>query len=146
MTFYFTFEVINVNVLFFLLGDSRSYSYVLGLSTEEDPDWRDLLFLAKLIPRILHNINRVCYIFGGPVRFSINDITETRISRYTLAQLRQADHVANTVRVISGCSIQLSLIIEHIFNQNDFLLVDSTTKWLHVENFTNACGINTNSF
>lgn len=79
-------------------GDSRSYSYVLGLSTEEDPDWKDLLFLAKLIPRILHNINRVCYIFSGPVQYPISDITETRISRYSLAQLRQADHLANTVR------------------------------------------------
>lgn len=80
------------------IGDCRSYSYVLGLSTEEDPDWNDLLFLAKLIPRILHNINRVCYIFGGPVQFQISDITETKISQNTLAQLRQADHLANTVR------------------------------------------------
>lgn len=81
-------------------GDSRSYSYVLGLSTEETPDWKDMLFLAKLIPRILHNINRVCYIFGGPVQFTINDITETKISRYSLAQLRQADHLANSVSFI----------------------------------------------
>lgn len=56
-----------------------------------------MLFLAKLIPRILHNINRVCYIFGGPVQFPINDITETKINQYSLAQLRQADHLANTV-------------------------------------------------
>lgn len=56
-----------------------------------------MLFLAKLIPRILHNINRVCYVFGGPVQFPINDITETKISRYSLAQLRQADHLANSV-------------------------------------------------
>lgn len=78
-------------------GDSRSYSYVIGLSTTQDPDWNDLMFLAKLIPRILHNINRVCYIFGGAVSFSINDITHTRISRYSLALLRQADYVANKV-------------------------------------------------
>lgn len=87
-----------LTLLFYDLGDCRSYSYVLGLSTEEEPDWKDLLFLAKLIPRILHNINRVCYIFGGPVQYPITDITETRISRYTLAQLRQADHLANSVR------------------------------------------------
>lgn len=80
-------------------GDSRSYSYVLGLSTEETPDWKDMLFLAKLIPRILHNINRVCYIFGGPVQFPINDITETKISKYSLGQLRQADHLANSVSI-----------------------------------------------
>lgn len=78
-------------------GDCRSYSYVIGLSTPEEPDWCSLLFLAKLIPRILHNINRVCYIFGGTVQYPINDITHTRISRYTLAQLRQADHIATSV-------------------------------------------------
>lgn len=80
------------------LGDSRSYSYVIGLSTSDDsPDWQSLLFLAKLIPRILHNINRVCYIFGGTVQYPITDITHTRISRYSLAQLRQADDVATSV-------------------------------------------------
>lgn len=81
-------------------GDSRSYSYVLGLSTEEaQPDWDDLLFLAKIIPRILHNINRVCYIFGGAVQYPIYDITDTKISKYSLAQLRQADNVVNTVGI-----------------------------------------------
>lgn len=89
---------INFKYILCYAGDCRSYSYVLGLSTEEDPDWNDLLFLAKLIPRILHNINRICYIFGGPVQYPIADITETRISQNTLAQLRQADHLANTVR------------------------------------------------
>lgn len=69
---------------------------VLGLSTEETPDWKDMLYLAKLIPRILHNINRVRYIFGGLVQFTINDITETKISKYSVAQLRQADNLANS--------------------------------------------------
>lgn len=88
------------------IGDSRSYSYVLGLSTEDDPDWDDLLFLAKLIPRILHNVNRVCYVFGSPVPYQINDITDTKISRYTLAQLRQADHVANTVNIFGNFNVK----------------------------------------
>lgn len=85
-------------VVVIVAGDSRSYSYVLGLSTEDIPDWNDMLFLAKLIPRILHNVNRICYIFGGPVQYPISDITDTKINKYTLAQLRQADHLANTVR------------------------------------------------
>lgn len=58
------------------------------------------MFLARLIPRILHNVNRVCYIFGGHVQHQITDITYTRISRYTLAQLRQADAFANDVTFI----------------------------------------------
>lgn len=79
-------------------GDARSYSYVIGLSTPEAPDWQDLLFLAKLIPKILHNINRVCYIFGGVVQYPISDVTHTRICRYALAQLRHADAIVNEVR------------------------------------------------
>lgn len=55
------------------------------------------MFLAKIIPRILHNVNRVCYVFGGHVLHQITDITHTRISKYTIAQLRQADHLANQV-------------------------------------------------
>lgn len=92
-------KFINKKEIFpcFVIGDSRTYSYVIGLSTPEEPDWQSLLFLAKLIPRILHNINRVCYIFGGTVQYPINDITHTRISRFSLAQLRQADHIATTV-------------------------------------------------
>lgn len=98
MDFIFDVERRNVKLkIYIFAGDRRSYSYVIGLSTTEEPDWQDLLFLAKLIPRILHNINRVCYIFGGAVQFPVNDITQTRISRFSLAQLRQADHIANTV-------------------------------------------------
>lgn len=67
-----------------------------------------MLFLARLIPRILHNVNRVCYIFGGPVQYPISDISDTRISKYTLAQLRQADHLANTVRI--KCYLQAEIL------------------------------------
>ncbi|ALC40112.1 bur [Drosophila busckii] len=53
-------------------GDKRTYSYVVGLSTSTaEPNWADMMFLAKLIPRILHNVNRVCYIFGEPVQYLI---------------------------------------------------------------------------
>lgn len=89
-------------------GDCRSYSYVIGLSTAEEPDWQSLLFLAKLIPRILHNINRVCYVFGGTVQFPITDITHTLINRYSLAQLRQADHFATSVLSEYACVRNIS--------------------------------------
>lgn len=39
-------------------GDSRSYSYVVGISSENEPDWDDLMFLAKLMPSICQNVNR----------------------------------------------------------------------------------------
>lgn len=84
-------------------GDKRSYSYVVGLSTDVEPNWNDMMFLAKLIPRILHNVNRVCYIFGGPVQYQVTDITHTHLSSYALAQLRHADAIANEILQASGC-------------------------------------------
>lgn len=80
-------------------GDKRSYAYVVGLSslTQTQPNWQDMIFLAKLIPRILHNVNRVCFIFGSPVVYQVSDVTHTFISKYTLGQVRQADHIVNTV-------------------------------------------------
>ncbi len=78
-------------------GDKRSYNYVVGLSSDQSPNWNDMIFLAKLIPRILHNVNRVCYVFGGPVTFPITDITHTYLSKYVLAQVRQADHIVNQI-------------------------------------------------
>lgn len=88
---------------FFLLclifkGDKRSYSYVVGLSSNDTPDWNDMMFLAKLIPRILQNVNRVCYIFGDEVKHQVTDVTHTYLSRFVLSQVRHADHIVNEVR------------------------------------------------
>jgi GMP synthase (glutamine-hydrolysing) len=85
-------------------GDKRSYSYVVGLSTDVEPNWNDMMFLAKLIPRILHNVNRVCYIFGGPVLYQVTDITHTHLSRFAISQLRSADAIANEILQASGCT------------------------------------------
>lgn len=79
------------------LGDKRSYSYVVGLSSSHEPNWDDMMFLAKLIPRILHNVNRVCYIFGEPVQNQITDVTHTLLNNYVIKQLRCADAIANEV-------------------------------------------------
>uniref|UniRef100_A0A1B0D9P4 GMP synthase (glutamine-hydrolyzing) n=1 Tax=Phlebotomus papatasi TaxID=29031 RepID=A0A1B0D9P4_PHLPP len=89
-------------------GDKRSYSYVVGISSEGTPNWGDLQFLAKIIPRILHNVNRVCYIFGEPVQYQITDITHTHISRKTLAQLRVADAIVNEALQAYGCIRRIS--------------------------------------
>jgi GMP synthase (glutamine-hydrolysing) len=59
-----------------------------------------MLFLAKLIPRILHNVNRVCYIFGGKVKYLINDVTHTHLRQNVLSQIRQADFIANEVKIL----------------------------------------------
>jgi len=90
-----------------LQGDRRSYSYVVGLSCEETVsegvEWEDMLFLAKLIPRVCHNVNRVCYIFGPQLHHPIQDITPTYLTSNVIATLRQADHLANQVLASNGC-------------------------------------------
>ncbi|CAB0012711.1 unnamed protein product [Nesidiocoris tenuis] len=78
-------------------GDCRSYSYVVGISSEKEPDWQDLTTLSKLIPRVCHNINRVCYVAGGLVKDPIQDITPTYLTSHVLATLRQADYLATQV-------------------------------------------------
>ncbi|KZC10469.1 PREDICTED: GMP synthase [glutamine-hydrolyzing] [Dufourea novaeangliae] len=88
-------------------GDRRSYSYVVGLSSEENTsdgiEWQDLLFLAKLIPRVCHNVNRVCYIFGPQLHHPVTDITPTHLTSNVIATLREADHVANQVLSSKDC-------------------------------------------
>lgn len=71
----------------------------MALSSASEPNWDDMLFLAKLIPRILHNVNRVCYVFGDPIQYQITDITHTTLNNYVIKQLRQADAVANDVSI-----------------------------------------------
>ncbi|KAB0793294.1 hypothetical protein PPYR_12914 [Photinus pyralis] len=89
-------------------GDCRTYSYVVGISSEHDPDWNDLMFLSRLIPRICHNINRVCYIFGGLVKEIIPDLTPTHLTCQVLSTLRQADDLAMGVMQSKGYSGSIS--------------------------------------
>ena len=86
-------------------GDCRSYSYVVGLSEDAAPDedeavttdkFECLARLAKLIPRICHNINRVCYIFGESVKCPVQNITHTTLTPNVIDQLREADHIATS--------------------------------------------------
>ncbi|KAK3599124.1 hypothetical protein CHS0354_016386 [Potamilus streckersoni] len=92
-------------------GDSRTYSYVAGLSSDKDLDkinWQSLMILAKLIPRICHNINRVVYIFGGAVKYPIEDVTPTFLTNGVLSTLRQADYLATSVLHESSCTSKVS--------------------------------------
>lgn len=83
-------------------GDCRTYSYVVGISCEKDPIWEDLIFLAKLIPRVCSNVNRVCFIAGDLVREQILDITPTFLTSNVLSTIRQADYVATQVLIASN--------------------------------------------
>lgn len=75
-------------------GDSRTYSYVVALSSDAPPNWGDLGFLAKIIPRLCHNVNRVVYVFGDKVQYQVTDITPTFLSQMAISTLRAADHAA----------------------------------------------------
>ncbi|EMP28965.1 GMP synthase [glutamine-hydrolyzing] [Chelonia mydas] len=78
-------------------GDCRSYSYVCGISSKDAPHWESLMFLARLIPRMCHNINRVVYVFGPPVKEPPTDVTPTFLTTGVLSTLRQADFEAHNI-------------------------------------------------
>jgi GMP synthase (glutamine-hydrolysing) len=42
--------------------------------TRRPPEWEGLFLLAKVIPRLCHNINRVVYVFGGKVDRRISQV------------------------------------------------------------------------
>ncbi|CAI6345161.1 unnamed protein product [Macrosiphum euphorbiae] len=87
-------------------GDKRSYSYVVGIScTDPEPVWEDLSYLARIIPRVCHNVNRVCYIAGSPVVYQVLDITHTYLNVQVIDLLKQADHVIN--KVLTECPISM---------------------------------------
>lgn len=90
-------------------GDGRTYSYVVGLSSKVfPPPWNELVYLAKLIPRVCHNVNRVCYIFGDPVKDQVLDITPTYLTSHVLSSIRQVDDIATTVLMTSGFGKQIA--------------------------------------
>uniref|UniRef100_A0A2C9JSK1 GMP synthase (glutamine-hydrolyzing) n=1 Tax=Biomphalaria glabrata TaxID=6526 RepID=A0A2C9JSK1_BIOGL len=89
-------------------GDCRTYSYVAALSSEDEPNWEELMLLAKIIPRICHSINRVVYVFGGPVIHPVEDITPTFLTTGVLATLRQADYNATRTLAEAGLSGSIS--------------------------------------
>ncbi|BFZ22924.1 hypothetical protein BsWGS_25964 [Bradybaena similaris] len=89
-------------------GDCRTYSYVAALSSEDEPVWEDLMIIAKIIPRICHSINRVVYVFGGPVVHHVEDVTPTFLTTGVLSTLRQADYNATRTLAESGFSPAVS--------------------------------------
>lgn len=90
-------------------GDGRTYSYAVALSTERyPPDWKDMHYLAKLIPRVCHNVNRVCYAFGGLIKEQVTDITPTFLTQQVISTLRQADDLATQVLVSSGYASRIA--------------------------------------
>ncbi|XP_050522667.1 GMP synthase [glutamine-hydrolyzing] isoform X2 [Daktulosphaira vitifoliae] len=90
-------------------GDKRTYSYVVAIScTDPEPIWEDLFYLARIIPRVCHNVNRVCYVSGPPVNYQVLDITSTYLNSSVVNLLKEADHVVN--KVLAECPISMRKI------------------------------------
>uniref|UniRef100_A0A0K0FMP7 GMP synthase (glutamine-hydrolyzing) n=1 Tax=Strongyloides venezuelensis TaxID=75913 RepID=A0A0K0FMP7_STRVS len=80
-------------------GDSRTYSYVVALSSDtNDIPWAFLKSLAKLIPNIIQRINRVVYAFGKSFdSIDITDITPTYLTQENIRNLEIADDIVTNV-------------------------------------------------
>ena len=76
-------------------GDGRSYKYLAGVSGSAN--WLELFELAQKIPRTIHSINRIVYLFGEKITAPVREITPTRISKESVEQLRHADTIVNEI-------------------------------------------------
>lgn len=76
-------------------GDGRTYNYLVGLSGKDD--WNELMRMAREIPKEIHQVNRVAYIFGEMVNGPVTDITPTFLQRDVIKQLQLADDIVNRV-------------------------------------------------
>lgn len=111
-------------------GDARTYSYCAAFSCNSgtsvtpssggagaeqqgalsgvanakfSPNWDHLFFLARIIPRCCHNINRVTFVFGGEVLYPVNDITTTYLEKPVVDLLRNVDEAAMSVLKSENC-------------------------------------------
>ena len=59
-------------------------------------DWHELFKIAKEIPKRMHQVNRVVYVFGDTLA-DVHDITPTKLSVDVINQLQLADNIVNQV-------------------------------------------------
>lgn len=102
-------ERINVSLLACrtvgVQGDSRSYSSLVALSSsaaatssQSSPNWHSLFHLAKEIPKKVHGVNRVVYVFGAPLtQPHYRTITRTLLTPDSIRQLQLADEIVNRI-------------------------------------------------
>ncbi|MFH1590004.1 MAG: glutamine-hydrolyzing GMP synthase [archaeon] len=74
-------------------GDGRTYSYLVGLSGEEN--WNKLFEIANKIPKKIHKVNRIVYVFGKKIINSIKEITPTHPTIDVIKKLQIADDIVN---------------------------------------------------
>ncbi|PAA58067.1 hypothetical protein BOX15_Mlig002927g2 [Macrostomum lignano] len=113
-------------------GDRRTYSYAVALSSSSpEPNWPDLFYIARLLPRVCHSVNRVVYAFGPAIQYPVTDVTQTLLSPPVLDQLRIADDKAHSVlRECPNSRIsQMPVVLIPIhFDRDPLLLLPSVLR------------------
>ncbi|KAK4008113.1 hypothetical protein OUZ56_013267 [Daphnia magna] len=80
--------------------DCRTYSYCVALSSDQtQPNWNDLATYARLMARVCHNVDRVCYIFRkADFTTGLPTIPDTHLPQEVV------DKMVETVLSVSGIS------------------------------------------
>lgn len=97
-------------------GDHRSYSYLAGISGKKS--WKKMFEIAREIPKKIHEINRVVYIFGAPITKSVTEITPTLLTKDVICQLQTADNIVNKILVKHKLINKLSQVPVILFPVN----------------------------
>jgi GMP synthase (glutamine-hydrolysing) len=75
------------------------------------PNWHSLFHLAKEIPKRVHGVNRVVYVFGAPLKRAVyRRITPTHLTPDAILQLQQADDIVNVLLQQHGLVQSLSQV------------------------------------
>jgi len=90
-----------------------------GVVSVRHPNWHTLFHMAKEIPKKVHGVNRVVYVFGAPLRFAhYKQVTRTHLTPDSITQLQQADDIVNQVLVQHGLIKSLSQVPVILFPIN----------------------------
>ena len=92
-------------------GDFRTYGYVVTLSMDysslDDIDWEFAFELAKEIPKLIHKVNRVCFVFGNKISTSPS-LIPTLMRPDIIEKLQEADDIVNQILMKSDLTQKIS--------------------------------------
>ncbi len=97
-------------------GDCRSYKYLAALSGKAD--WKKLKEIANEIPKKIHNVNRVVYVFGDKIEKPVKGITPTFLDLEEIEQVKEADNIVETCLINYNLSKKLSQVPTILFPVN----------------------------
>jgi len=89
-------------------GDGRTYSYAAAITGQAD--WPVLMDLAKKLPKTIHQLNRVVYLFGEDLSEEVVEVTPTTLQPAAIEQLRQADAIVTQQLIASKEITQVSQV------------------------------------